>query len=98
MPTVLLPTRPHNLEAERTTIGALLLDPERIIDVAPTVQPADFFDPTYRTIYAAIRRLYEDHKPIDFITVAEVLRTNTHIQAIGGSAFLATLAADVPTP
>jgi replicative DNA helicase len=97
MPSLPIPTRPHSTEAERTTIGALLVDPDRIIDVAPTVQPEDFFDPTYRLIYEAIRRLYEERKPIDFITVADALRGEQNIQALGGSAFLAGLADNVPT-
>jgi replicative DNA helicase len=91
------PSPPHSTDAERTTIGALLLDPERIVDVAPAVQAHDFYDPTYRKVFAAIRRLYDDRKPIDFVTVAEVLRGDDTIEALGGSAFLAGLAANVPT-
>jgi replicative DNA helicase len=97
MPTPFPPSPPHSTDAERTTIGALLMDPERIVDVAPTVQAHDFFDPTYRKVYEAIRRLYDDRKPIDFVTVAEVLRGDNTIDALGGSAFLADLAANVPT-
>ncbi len=97
MPSSTPLNRPHSTNAEQTTIGALLMDPDRIIEVAPAVQSDDFFDPTYRTIYQAIRRLYEDRKPIDFVTVAEALRGDSKIQSLGGSAFLATLAANVPT-
>jgi len=75
----------------------LLADPDRIIDVVGTIESKDFFDPTYRTIYEAIRQLYDDRKPIDFVTVAEVLRDDKKLQEIGGSAFLATLAGEVPT-
>ena len=88
---------PHSLDAERTTIGALLVDPDRIIDVAPAVEPGDFFDPTYRIIFAAIRQLYENRKPIDFLTVGEALRGNDAVQRLGGTAFLMTLAQNVPT-
>jgi replicative DNA helicase len=93
-PTVL---RPHNTEAEETTIGALLMDPDRIIDVAPVVQPEDFFDPTYRTIYSAIRTLYEKRQPIDVVTVSEALRGDAAFQTLGGSAYLMRLATNVPT-
>lgn len=89
--------QPHSVEAERTVLGALLLDTERIVDVVPTVQPADFYDPVHRKIFEAMRRLYEERKPIDFVTVAELLRGDNSIEACGGSAFLATLAAGVPT-
>ena len=93
----LLRGEPHSVDAERTTLGTLLLDPERIIDVAPTVQPEDFYDPVYRTIYTAIRDLHEKRKPIDFVTVADALKTDEKIQSIGGSTFLMSLVKDVPT-
>src|SRR5205809_8128925 len=93
----LLMGEPHSVDAERTVLGALLLDPERIVDVAPAIQAKDFYDPTFRKVYAAIRRLYDDRKPIDFVTVAEVLRGDDKIEALGGSAFLASLASNVPT-
>src|SRR5262245_44350452 len=63
----------------------------------PEVTPADFYDPAHRKIFEAIRRLYEERKPIDFVSVAEELRGEQSVEAIGGSAFLATLASDVPT-
>jgi replicative DNA helicase len=97
MPSPAIAHRPHSTDAERTTIGALLGDPERIVDVVGTVEPKDFFDPTYRIIYEAIRQLYDDRQPIDFVTVAQVLRNEKKLQDIGGSAFLAALAAEVPT-
>src|ERR1051325_8950288 len=96
-PTRLLEGMPHSVDAERTVLGALLLDAERIVDVAPEVQPSDFHDPVHRRIFEAMRQLYEDRKPIDFVTVAEALRGDKMIEAIGGSAFLATLAGSVPT-
>jgi replicative DNA helicase len=90
-------TRPHSTEAERTTLGALLLDPEKIVDIAPMLTADDFYDATHRIIYKAIHRLYEERKPIDFVTVANELKDAKEIQAIGGSAFLADLCASVPT-
>ena len=91
------PLPPHSSEAERSTIGSLLMDPERIIDIAPHLKAEDFHDITYRNIYRAITRLYEERKPVDFVTVAEELKSDENIQALGGSGFLAGLSADVPT-
>src|ERR1051326_175709 len=97
MPASFVQDRPMRPQAERTTIGALLVDPDRIIDVAPNVHPEDFYDPAFRIIYQTIRQLYEERKPIDFVTVSEALRGNPKIDALGGSAFIAGLADDVPT-
>ena len=90
-------TPPHSLEAEKTVLGALLLDPEAIIKISDFLKPEDFYDPTYRTIYGAIFQLYTNHEAIDFITVSNRLADNKAIQQIGGSAFLADLASSVPT-
>lgn len=92
-----LSSPPHSSEAERTVLGALLLDPEAIIRVADVLSPEDFYDPIHRTIYQSIFNLYQRHEPIDFVTVTNELSQNQSIQTIGGSAFLAELAAAVPT-
>lgn len=91
------PPAPHSIEAERTLLGALLLDADTLIDVRALLAPEDFHDPVHRAVYAAIVSLYDDRKPVDFVTVADALRANEFVAKSGGSAFLASLAADVPT-
>lgn len=93
----LLEAQPHSLDAERTVLGALLLDPEAIVKVSDLLVPEDFYDPVHRIIYTAITDLFNGHEPIDFITVSSKLADNKKIQDIGGSAFLAGLASTVPT-
>jgi replicative DNA helicase len=95
--TTMFDTPPHSPEAERTVLGALLLDPEAIIKISDFLLPADFYDPTYREIYQTMYGLYLAHEPIDFVTVSSRLADNQTIQKIGGSAFLAELASSVPT-
>ncbi len=85
------------MEAERTVLGALLLDPEAIVKVSDLLKSEDFYDPTHRIIYDAVNRLYQEHEPIDFVTVSSRLADNKRIQDVGGSAFLAELATSVPT-
>lgn len=92
-----LQTQPHSLESEKTVLGALLLDPEAITKVSDFLTPEDFYDPVYQQICQAVYDLYHHHQPIDFVTVAEKLKDNKKIEAIGGSAFLADLATAVPT-
>ncbi len=88
---------PSAPDAEKTVIGALLLDPEAIIKVSDFLRPEDFYDGTLRLIYQAIMDLYQAHEPIDFVTVSAKLQDNKKVQDIGGSAYLADLAASVPT-
>lgn len=89
--------QPHSTDAERTVLGALLLDPEAIIRVSDFLLVEDFYDPVYRLIYETILQLHQDHEPIDFITVATKLQDIKKLQELGGSAFLSDLAAEVPT-
>ena len=83
-----LTTEPHSLEAERTTLGALLIDPEKMIEVAPLLTRHDFYDPTHAAIYAAMEELYDERKPIDFVTVSSALSGNERVQKAGGSVFI----------
>ncbi len=93
----LIQPQPHSLDAERTVLGALLLDPEAIVKVSDLLVPEDFYDPVHRLIYKAVSDLFTGHEPIDFITVTSKLADERKIQEIGGSAFLAELASAVPT-
>lgn len=97
MPATVLDLPPHSLDAERTLLAAILMDPEQLLDVSATVRPADFFDATYRTIYTAMCRLQETRTPVDFVTISEALANDAEFQTRGGSAFLAELAAAVQT-
>jgi replicative DNA helicase len=90
-------TPPHSPIAEKTTLGALLLDGDAMMNVAPILKQNDFYDPVYAAIYGAIQKLHEARSPIDFATVSAALDGDEKIQAIGGAAFLAELASDVPT-
>ena len=89
--------RIHHLDAERTLLGALLIDPDRIIEVSPFLAADDFADPTFRSIYAAIIRLHEARTPIDTVTVSSQLQSDNLLDRFGGIAFLVELAAGVPT-
>ena len=89
--------QPHSLEAEKTVLGALLLDPQAINKIRGQLTPNDFYDPVYRDVYRAVADLYDEGSPVDFSTVATKLADHKKLSAIGGSAFLADLAATVPT-
>lgn len=96
-PPMIFDTPPHSAEAEKTVLGALLIDPEAIVKVSDFLLPADFYDPIHREIFQAMFDLYMAHEPIDFITVSNKLSESKPVQGVGGSAFLAQLASSVPT-
>jgi len=90
-------TQPHSVEAERTVIGALLMDPEAMMKITDFLLPEDFYDPVLRDIFKTMYTLYQEHEPIDFVTVSTKLTDNKKIQEIGGTAFLAQISSEVPT-
>ena len=89
--------QPHSLEAEKTVLGALLLDPTAITKIRSQLDPEDFYDPLYKVVYQGMIELYDAGNPVDFSTVATKLESHKKLAAIGGSAFLAELANSVPT-
>ncbi|MBX6334794.1 replicative DNA helicase, partial [Candidatus Saccharibacteria bacterium] len=68
-------TPPHNLEAEASLLGAILIDSDALVKIADVVRPDDFFDARHKHIFEAILTLYERRSPIDVLTLADQLKT-----------------------
>jgi len=88
---------PHNLEAEQSLLGSLLIDRDAIIKVAAFVRPDDFYLPANGTIYRAILDLYNKREPPDFVTLADELGRRDQLDTVGGIAYLTGLLNAVPT-
>jgi replicative DNA helicase len=88
---------PQNLEAERSVLGAILMDKEAIIQVAEFLMPVHFYDPNHRDIYQAALELFEEGMPIDIVTLSDRLKNKEILEKVGGRAFLAELVESVPT-
>ncbi len=88
---------PQNLDAEKSLLGAVLIDEETLADISEHVTTKDFYEKRHAIIYAAMMRLYERHKPVDLLTLTEELKRKKEIEIIGGSAYLTDLTNYVPT-
>lgn len=88
---------PQNIDAEKSLLGAVLIDDEVMADVAEILHGNDFYEKPHGMIYDAMMRLYEKHKPVDLLTLTEELKKKKELEAIGGSAFLSELTQYVPT-
>ena len=88
---------PQNLEAERSVLGALLIDKDAIVKVAEFLRPEHFYKDAHGQIYAAILSLYEKREPADMITVPDELKKKKLLGKVGGVGYLSELAASVPT-
>ncbi len=88
---------PFSREAEEGVAGCILANGSSISEAVEVVSPADFFLAPAREIYAAAIDLFNENKPIDFVTIAEVLGKYDKLDGIGGSIYLANLASSVST-
>ena len=88
---------PQNLDAEMSLLGAVLIDEETLADISEHVNAGDFYDKRHATIYDAMMRLYEKHKPVDLLTLTDELKRKKELETIGGSAYLTELTNYVPT-
>ena len=87
---------PHNLDAEASLLGAMLLSASAVASAIEVVSRDDFYKPAYGHIFEAITSLYGSGEPIDPVTVAEELRRANLLDAIGGSSVLVDLQATTP--
>ena len=88
---------PHNLEAEESILGAMMLSPEAIADVIE-LKPGDFYTSAHREIFETIRSLYARGDPVDAITTVEELKRRGSLEQVGGPLFIHELVQQVPTP
>ena len=88
---------PHSLEAEQAVLGGLMLDNATWDQVADRLDEYDFYRADHRLIFRAIRRLAEQGKPFDLLTLAEWLEDHNELEEGGGFAYLGVLARDTPS-
>jgi replicative DNA helicase len=88
---------PHNLDAEQSVLGSLLIDRDAIIRIASFVKAADFYRAAHGVIYEAIVTLYNRREPTDLITLVDELRRTGRLEDAGGETYLSELIAAVPT-
>ena len=88
---------PQNLEAEASVLGGILLENEAINRVLETITADDFYRESHRKIFRAMIELSDRNEPADLITLSELLKARGDLEAVGGTAYLASLNDAVPT-
>ncbi|MGA4995354.1 replicative DNA helicase [Nonomuraea bangladeshensis] len=90
-------TPPHNIEAEQSVLGGMLLSKDAIADVVEIIRADDFYRPAHQMVYEVITDLYGRGEPADAVTVFDELQKRGEMARVGGAAYLHTLTAVVPT-
>ena len=89
-------TLPHNLEAEKSVLGAILIQNEAFNHAAELIDSKDFFRNAHTRIFEKMVVLSERGDAIDFITLKEELSKSGELETVGGPAYIASLADGVP--
>lgn len=89
---------PHNLEAEESVLGSMLLSAEAAGDVISMLDPADFYRSANADIFRVIHGLFGAGEPCDAITVAEELKRRGLLERVGGHLYISDLVDRTPTP
>jgi replicative DNA helicase len=88
---------PHDLEAEKAVIGAMLVSETAVSAVAERLTAEDFYSEVHRIIYGAMTRLYARGEPIDQLTLTNELRSVGEFDKVGGRAYVFQIVESVPT-
>ena len=90
------PPPPHDLDAEGCVLGAILMEPTVLSQVADVLQPTDFYRVANTLIYVNMCLLAESHTAIDFVTLQASLRANGVLEQVGGPVYLSALVDGMP--
>jgi len=88
---------PHNLDAERSVLGGVLLDNQSINELLELLKPEDFYRDAHRKIFEAMCALSGKSEPIDRVTLKDALRALGALEAVGGESFIDLLDTVVPS-
>ncbi|RIL06698.1 MAG: replicative DNA helicase [Proteobacteria bacterium] len=82
---------PHDIDAEKAVLSALLIDNTQIHTVLTELKADDFYHPVHRQVYAAMLSLAQENQPVDLYTLSDWLKTQKQHEAVGGNLFLSEL-------
>ncbi len=90
---------PHNEEAEKAVLGAILLSADAFNEIIMTLRKEDFYAPSHQALYDAIVSFHQEHSGqiIDLITMSDYLKKSDLLEICGGMGYLASLTSNVPT-
>jgi replicative DNA helicase len=89
-------TLPHNIEAEKALLGAILVNNEAYYKIVESILPEDFYLSAHRAIFDHITDLMEQSKIADLVTIQESLHRGSLLESVGGISYLASLLEGIP--
>lgn len=87
---------PQDIVAEKSLLGAVMLSNDVLPDILTILKPRDFYEKRHEIIFQAIINLYDQHKPVDLLTLTAELKSAKQLKEIGGATYLTELSNFVP--
>lgn len=88
---------PQDLDAEKSLLGAVMISENVLPNILTILKPHDFYESRHNIIFDAMCNLYDQHKPIDLLTLTNELKSKKQLKEIGGAPYLTELTNYVPT-
>lgn len=88
---------PYNLEAEQSLLACILLDQIVQIDLISQLKVDDFLVPSHKTIFSCMKEIMAENKPVDLVTLSDLLQKNGKLESIGGIAYLTEITKIIPS-
>src|SRR5580692_9582091 len=89
-------TLPHNLEAEKCVLGAILINNHAFNQAAEVIDATDFFREAHRRIFEKMIALTDRSEPVDLVTLNDELTRSNELEGVGGPAYISALTDGVP--
>ncbi len=89
-------TSPHNLEAERAVLGAILIDNPMLAEARQHVAGPHFFRKAHQVMFEALEALAESKQALDYLTLIAYLKDRDQLELVGGPAYVGSLTDGVP--
>ena len=79
---------PQDVAAEKSLLGAIMLSGNVMPEVLAILKPRDFYEKRHEIIFEAMSQLYDQHKPIDLLTLTNELKSKKKLKEVGGAPYL----------
>lgn len=87
---------PHDIDAEKALLGAVMIKRDGLLDIADVVTPDMFYVDKHKILYSAMLNLQKKHEPIDIVSLSTELRTTDSLESVGGVMYLSDVLGGVP--
>lgn len=87
---------PQDIQAEKSLLGAIMISDAILPEILTIIRPRDFYEERHAIIFEAMSDLYDQHKPVDLLTLTAELKRKKKLKNIGGATYLAELSNTVP--